>query len=193
MPQHGCDWSVMLLIYSMFTTQLNQQLSFNCFSCVTCLTFLKMDHNLVKHEGGWYTCSFCASVRHTAPVHSTTTAQSSHQDRRLSDRHHQGSMQGMKHHKHDPPESSSTSTAGFPIDEQTNQSTIQLFHHTFYHTLTHFSCSKLKFMISKWLITMSTCHTMTVVSLDPVASFVPSLENLQNQTSLQCSVRICWV
>ena len=46
---------------------------------------------------------------------------------------------------------------------------------------------------NKQALTASTCHTMTVVSLDPVASLVPSLENLQNQTSLQCSVSICWV
>lgn len=42
-------------------------------------------------------------------------------------------------------------------------------------------------------LTGSTCHIITVVSLDPVANLVPSLENLQNHTSLQCSVRICWV
>lgn len=39
--------------------------------------------------------------------------------------------------------------------------------------------------------TGSTCHMITVVSFDPVASLVPSLENLQNHTSLQCSVSIC--
>lgn len=42
-------------------------------------------------------------------------------------------------------------------------------------------------------LTGSTCHIITVVSLDPVASLVPSLENLQNHTSLQCSVSICCV
>lgn len=42
-------------------------------------------------------------------------------------------------------------------------------------------------------LTGSTCHMITVASLEPVANLVPSLENLQNHTSLQCSVRTCWV
>ncbi len=42
-------------------------------------------------------------------------------------------------------------------------------------------------------LTGSTCQIITVVSFEPVASLVPSLENLQNHTSLQCSVRICCV
>lgn len=66
------------------------------------------------------TCPFWTCVRDVVPVHSKAKAQSSHQDHRLSDRHHQGSMPGMKHHRHDPPESSLTSSAEFPAKKHTN-------------------------------------------------------------------------
>ena len=65
-------------------------------------------------------------MRDAVPVHSTATARSSHQDHRLSDRHHQGSMPGRTHRKHDLPESLTISAAGFPVDEQTGRSLIQL-------------------------------------------------------------------
>lgn len=63
---------------------------------------------------------YSAVVSLSVPAHSTATARSSHQGHRLSDKHHQGSMPGRKHHKHDLQESSSTSAAGFPVNQHAN-------------------------------------------------------------------------
>lgn len=138
-----------------------------------------------------YLWIFCTGVRDAVPEYSTTKAQSNHLDHRLPDRHHQGSRPGTKHHMHDLPESSSTSTAWFPGFSKTLKPVNDLSN--LLDTQKMSLVPRYWGKLSKWLITVSTCHTMTVVSLDPVASFEPSLENLQNQTSLQCSVRICWV
>lgn len=62
----------------------------------------------------------CTSTLHVCkfvPAHSTATAQSSHQGRRLSGRHRQGSKPSMKHHKHDPLKSSWISAVVFPVQQ----------------------------------------------------------------------------
>ncbi len=54
--------------------------------------------------------------------------------------------------------------------------------------VTRFPC-----VTSAHRLTLLTSHTMSELSLLPVASMRPSGENWQNHTSSQCSFRICSV
>lgn len=58
-----------------------------------------------------------SAVRPVVPERSTATARSSHRGHRLSNKRHRGSRPGRRRRKRDPPESSSASAAGFPVQQ----------------------------------------------------------------------------